>query len=67
MTIRASSVPLTKEAVAEYLDACIRHWRRAREKGVERALYYVDAYQSVRTSLLGELLPAEDSDEQAEK
>jgi hypothetical protein len=41
-----------------YLDAAIRHWRKSEEPF---ALYYVDAYQSVRTSLLGELLGSDDA------
>lgn len=51
-------------AVAEaYLDAMIRHWRRKRDDPASsnaearKAGHYVDAFQSARASLLGELLP----------
>lgn len=44
-----------------YLDGCIRGWREKREKGPEHiagmAVYYIDAFQSVRVSYFGELLP----------
>ena len=53
---------LTTESVAEYLDNAIRHWREKKDtskKGDERliARCYVDAFQSVRVSLLGDILP----------
>ena len=49
-------------AVAAYLDDAIRHWRDTRDQAREDATHrmaidYVDAFQSVRTSLLGETLP----------
>jgi hypothetical protein len=47
-------VPLTKEAIQAYLDKAIITWRDSKE---EHAKFYIDAFQSVRTSLLGELLP----------
>lgn len=46
-------VPLTKEAIQEYLDKAIGSWRESKE---EHAKFYVDAFQSVRVSLIGELL-----------
>jgi hypothetical protein len=61
-------VEFTLDAVREYLDGCIWEARRWRDKprndgGVQdgheylMARCYVDAYQSVRTSIFGELLP----------
>lgn len=48
----------TEEQVKEYLDKCIRFWRKKRdEENSEIAKYYIDAYQSVRISLFNELLP----------
>jgi len=57
---KAEGIGFTKKEVKEYLDGCIRYWRKQRdEKGKysEIAVYYIDAFQSVRTSLFGELLP----------
>ena len=54
------TIPFTKEAVKKYLDDCIILSRKERDSGEEKARmygYYVDAYQSVRTSLFGEILP----------
>lgn len=56
-------VLFTKNAVKKYLDTCIEYWRLKHDKGDEGALYYVDAYQSVRTSLFGESLGKEEGDE----
>ena len=52
-------IQFEKTKVIEYLDACIRHWRRENELGNITARYYIDAFQSVRISLFGELLPPE--------
>ena len=59
--ILAASNP-DRDAVTAYLDDAIRYWRDQRHQAREDATYrmaidYVDAFQSVRTSLLGELLP----------
>lgn len=53
------TVEFTEEAVKEYLDRNIRHWRSQRDSisEAQMALYYIDAYQSVRISLFGETLP----------
>jgi len=53
------AVEFTEKAVQEYLDEAIRLARKQREAGRPEAVYYVDAFQSVRISLLGELLPEE--------
>lgn len=58
------TIPLTDERVKGYLDGCITSWRKTRETsreyknnmGVQVADCYIDAFQSVRTSLFGELL-----------
>jgi len=47
-------VPFEEQAVKEYLDECIRFWRTSDDTHAE---YYVDAFQSVRTSLFGRTLP----------
>jgi len=44
------------DAVREYLDQCIRFWRKV---DYPFARYYINAFQSVRVSLFGELLNKE--------
>ena len=52
-------VPFTPKEVIKYLDNCIYSWRKHRDNMSHtkaqrlQAVYYVDAYQSVRTSLFG--------------
>lgn len=54
---------LTEQEALAYIDACIRRWRRIRDRheteGTSLEECYVDAFQSVRSSLFGELLPEE--------
>lgn len=59
------TVEFTEEAIQDYLDNAIRAWRTQRDRahGPEgdtaqriMAEHYVDAFQSVRTSLFGETL-----------
>ncbi len=54
------TIEFTEEKVKEYLDDCIHAWRRVRDnmggEYSDMATYYVDAFQSVRVSLFGELL-----------
>lgn len=52
-------VEFNAEQVQQYLDDNIRHWRKKNKEGRREAQYYIDAYQSVRMSLFGELLPPE--------
>jgi hypothetical protein len=56
-----NKIPLTEEAVKFYLDKCIVFWRKKRKNGTDEektmAVYYIDAYQSMRTSFFDELLP----------
>lgn len=63
---KMDTVPFNKDAVKEYLDDCIRYWRR---KGNEAematpekltAICYIDAFQSVRISLFGKLLKSKE-------
>lgn len=58
-----SEVQFTKEAVIKYLDDNIDYWRKQKLESIERfdlddeimSTHYIDAYQSVRLSLFGEL------------
>lgn len=54
------TVNFTKEDIKEYLDDMIRLWREKRDgkdKDLSKvAIYYIDAYQSVRVSIFGKLL-----------
>ena len=60
-----NTVPFNKEAVKEYLDDCIRYWRKEGKKAEMEtpeklnAICYIDAFQSVRISLFGKLLKRE--------
>lgn len=63
LTLILETVPFEKKHVLDYLDRAIRKWRERRDGDHHAyklvAMYYVDAFQSVRKSLFGELLPAE--------
>lgn len=52
---------LTNKEALEYLDNAIRYWRSVKDArghlDEDLAVYYIDAFQSVRLSLFGELLP----------
>ena len=50
------SVALTEKEIKSYLDSCIEYWRDQRKNGDDKAVFYIDAYQSMRTSLFDELL-----------
>lgn len=53
------TVPFTPEDVKAYLDKAIMFWRGERSKknkNAEIAIYYIDAFQSVRVSLFGSTL-----------
>jgi len=53
-------ISFNEKAVKEYLDTRIRYWRKERdENNCEFAVYYIDAFQSVRSSLFGEILKNE--------
>lgn len=59
------TVPFEPDAVRDYLDGAIRQWRTTRERAraagddMDLPEHYIDAFQSVRTSLFGETLPIE--------
>jgi len=59
--------------IKDYLDNCIMWWRSARRNSesnisdkngqiydVDLCIHYIDAFQSVRSSIFGELLPKEE-------
>jgi hypothetical protein len=56
-------VELREQAVLEYLDKAIRSWRDRRDDPLSNrsealmSEHYIDAFQSVRVSLFGEVLP----------
>ncbi|GAH66926.1 unnamed protein product, partial [marine sediment metagenome] len=57
-------IPITSISIKKYLDKYIRYWRGQHsrmktESGKSMAIHYIDAYQSVRVSILGKLLPEE--------
>lgn len=59
----SNDIPFTENDVKAYLDKCIRKWRKRRDtRGADHevAPYYIDAFQSVRTSLFGEILGSDD-------
>lgn len=56
-----------RDMIKQYLDNCIRHWRIKKKSipaditfpdnfGLEQAKHYIDAYQSVRLMIFGEIL-----------
>jgi hypothetical protein len=54
------TIPFVEKDVKEYLDRAITRWRTFpgyELASKEMASHYVDAFQSVRMSLFGELLP----------
>jgi hypothetical protein len=58
-------VDFTPDAVRGYFDMAIRAWRQTRDTStdeVERAMavHYIDAFQSARMSLFGDLLQTEE-------
>lgn len=63
-----NTVKLEKDSVRSYLDGCIRYWRGKKKEAILQksdeekliAMCYIDAFQSVRSSLFGEILPLED-------
>jgi len=55
--MKPRKVAFTEEDIKAYLDECISYWRKCAP--TEMRGCYVDAYQSVRTSIFGETLPEE--------
>lgn len=59
------TVPINPTSIREYLDKCIIYSRKQLKNSKTKkdklmAKCYIDAYQSVRVSLLGKLLPKEE-------
>lgn len=60
------TVVFTEQAIRDHLDACIRLWRErlVRADGTTvlplQAASYIDAYQSMRVALFGDILPVEE-------
>jgi len=51
-------LPFTEKDIKAYLDKVIRHWRMC-DSTPEMRAHYIDAYQSVRTSIFGDCLPVD--------
>lgn len=56
------TVPFTQEAVKAHIDGCIVYWRQKRDQAESSedrlvAECNVDTYQSMRSSIFGEILP----------
>jgi hypothetical protein len=60
---KMTKVNFNESDVKQYLDNAIRKWRKILKDETHEhnhmAIYYCDAFQSVRVSLFGELLPKE--------
>ena len=60
-----SELIMPADMILQYLDNNIYHWRNVLKNSEslatsEQATHYVDAYQSTRVALFGELKPLED-------
>lgn len=60
-TPKPDTIPINSTSIKKYLDKSIRFWRNELKNSKTRenklmAKHYIDAYQSVRVSLLGETL-----------
>ncbi len=60
MTLTKMPKLRTRRAIKKYLDSAIVDWRAMRESGNSMAIYYVDAFQSVRMSIFGDTLGEDD-------
>ena len=57
----AKTIPFKENKVKRYLDTCIWRWRATRDQERDatekvKASCYIDAFQSVRVSIFGEVL-----------
>ncbi len=60
--LSTTKLPFTEGAIKNYLDECIDHWRNKKIAALTmqnnydliQATSYIDAFQSVRTSIFGE-------------
>lgn len=54
-------IQMTIVEIQEYLDEAINKWRDIRDDESHEhnhmAIYYIDAFQSVRSSIFGDVLP----------
>jgi hypothetical protein len=51
------------DTIKNHIDECIVFWRKKRdEEKVKYAYYYIDAYQSIRASIFGEMLGTNKND-----
>ena len=65
MTLSKDKLPFAEYAIKSYLDKCIDHWRNKKttalmmENNLDliQANSYIDAFQSVKTSIFGETKP----------
>lgn len=66
-----TTIPFEKDSVLKYIDKCIDYWRnqmsliqseRDSDIFTNQCACYVDAYQSMRTSLFGSLKPLNPGD-----
>lgn len=64
-TMKTNKIPFTEKDVKAYLDKCINHWRNVKnalisrgdeQNDIQMCDHYIDAFQSVRISVFGELL-----------
>ena len=58
------TIKFEKREIKKYLDKCIILWREKRDNAEDEehrimAVYYIDAFQSVRTTIFGETLPVD--------
>lgn len=56
------SVEFEPDAIKEYIDKCISHWRSERWQSdnidhIRRCEHYIDAYQSIRVALFDHAAP----------
>lgn len=61
-SINLSRVPFEELQVKAYIDRSIRFWRGKKAAGDSFADYYIDAFQSIRRNIFGELLPLDPSE-----
>ena len=62
LEIPQPETPQLLEGIKNYLDNSIHHWRNQERNQSTIARYYIDAYQSVRMSIFGELFPLSKED-----
>lgn len=58
----APVIPFEQLEVQAYLDRSIRYWRGKKAGGNGAAESYIDAFQSVRRTLFGDVLPLDETE-----